>query len=88
LGDPGNTRPVFTTCPHCSILVEGTCHVCLEGDEHPSCEYCVGGRYYPPPPPWYKSQLFLAVCTAVVVAVTSSLMVSRIERAMKAKKGS
>lgn len=81
----GEVRPVFTTCPHCSILIEGTCHVCQEGDEHPSCAYCVDGEYRPPSPPWYKSDLFVAVAAAVVVTVASTLVVRRIERAINRK---
>jgi hypothetical protein len=77
---------VFTTCPHCSILFEGSCHPCQEGDEHPSCEYCVGGKYYPPPDPWYKSQIFLAVVTSVVVAVSSALVVAKIQESLEARK--
>jgi hypothetical protein len=79
-------RPVFTTCPHCSYLVNGTCVVCQEGDEHPSCAYCVDGKYYPPPEPWYKSQLTVAIITAIVVAVTSSIVVGQIEGAIKRRR--
>lgn len=85
LGNPA-TVPVFTTCPHCSYLVEGTCVVCAEGDEHPSCEYCVGGKYYPPGEAWYRNHVFIAVATAIVVGVTSTLIISRVEAALKKRR--
>jgi hypothetical protein len=80
-------RPIFTTCPHCSYLVEGSCVVCQPGDAHPSCQDCVDGQYRPPATAWYRSQFALAVLTAVLVAVSSSLVVNRIERAIAKRKG-
>lgn len=73
---PLGVTPV-TTCPHCAILIDGTCQVCPPGDPHPSCQDCVDGKYHPP---WYKSDLFFAIATSVVVAVASGLIISQIER--------
>lgn len=70
----------ITTCPHCSILVNGSCMLCADGDSHPSCIDCVNGRHKPP---WHRSSLTLAITTAVVVSVISGLLVARINRKIR-----
>lgn len=74
----------ITTCPHCSKLINNSCVVCGPNDPHPSCEQCEGGKLMGPP--WYKSELFLAIFTTVVVTVASTIIVGRIQEAMKRKK--
>lgn len=72
----------ITTCPHCSKLVDGSCVVCGPEDPHPSCENCEGGRLAIP---WYQSELFLAIVTTVAVTVVSSIILSRVQSALKKK---
>lgn len=74
----GQTRPLFTTCPHCSILKDGECVICPEGDPHPSCEGCIEGRL--PPPPWYQHELVYAIGTAVAVSVASTILITYVGR--------
>lgn len=78
----GQVTPI-TTCPHCSKLVNGTCVICEEHDQHPSCHYCVGGHYVPPAPRWYETDtarsIALTVATAAVIAVISPLVINKIE---------
>lgn len=81
-------RPVgavtpFTTCPHCSVLVNGTCEECVPGDPHPSCVDCVQGKHQPP---WYKKDLFQTILISVTVAVATGIIVSQIERKLRLKK--
>ncbi len=76
----GAAVPAQATCPACSYLWEGSCKVCADGDQHPGCEGCVGGKL--PSPPWYKSELIVAVSSAVVVSLAVALIVPRIERAI------
>lgn len=71
--------PVFTTCPQCSKLVEGSCIPCKDGEKHPSCLDCKDGRPPPPPPiPWYQGEttklIFATVTGAVLTAVILSWM--------------
>jgi hypothetical protein len=66
------------TCPPCSYLWEGSCRVCETDDPHPGCEGCIDG--VPRPSPWYKSDLFLAVASAVTVSVISAIIVTRIQQ--------
>jgi hypothetical protein len=73
----------ITTCPHCSKLINNSCVVCGPDDPHPSCESCEEGRLAIP---WYRSELFLAILTTVVVTVASTIIVGRIQEAMKRKK--
>jgi hypothetical protein len=85
-GGGAQTVPQFTTCPHCSILRNGECVVCAEGDEnHPSCRHCEGGTYKPPADPWYKDEIVLAIGTAVVVSVCSALIIAAIQGGLKKK---
>jgi hypothetical protein len=74
----GAIAPI-TTCPHCSVLVNGSCEVCQEGSTHPSCVDCVGGRHSPP---FYRSQMFIAVITAITVATVSGVALAFINRKM------
>jgi len=79
-GADNRSVPQFTTCPHCSVLRDGTCWVCGPGDEnHPACLYCENGVYNPPQRPWYKSELMIAISTAVVVSVASGLLIGQIQ---------
>ena len=73
----------ITTCPHCSRLIEGTCVLCEPGDPHPSCENCVDGKFVTP---WYQTEIFLGILTTVVVTVASALIVTQIQKSLKAKK--
>lgn len=77
----GETQPVVMTCPHCSYLWDGRCVICADGDPHPGCEDCVGGKL--PRAPWYYNDLLLSIGTAVVVTVAVSLLVPRVERWLK-----
>lgn len=70
--------PAQATCPPCSYLSEGSCLVCKDGDTHPGCAGCVGGR--PAPRPWYVSDFFVAMTTAVVASVAVALIVPWITR--------
>ena len=70
----------ITTCPHCSMLVEGSCVTCAPGDTHPSCRDCEEGRYKPP---WYRHNLSLTIFTTVVVSVASGLIIARVNSLMK-----
>lgn len=74
--------PPITTCPHCSILVEGSCVVCGSEDQHPSCLHCRDGKYKPP---WHKNQLWTAIATATVVAVASGLIAAEIRHRFRLK---
>lgn len=67
----------ITTCPHCSILVDGSCRVCPPGDPHPSCQSCVEGRVIVP---WWQNELLVAIGTTVVVTVVSTIIISKIQR--------
>lgn len=80
----GATLPAQATCPQCSYLWEGSCKVCEEGDQHPGCQGCIDGK--PEPYPWYKSELVIAITTAVIVSLAVALIVPRVERAIAAKK--
>lgn len=73
----------ITTCPHCSKLVNGSCVVCGPDDIHPSCQSCEKGRLAIP---WYQSELFLGILTTVAVTVASTIILSRIQTAMKKRK--
>lgn len=73
--------PAQATCPQCSYLWEGSCKVCVDGDPHPGCEGCVGGRL--PMPPWYKSHLVLQIGSLVVASLAVALLVPRIEGALR-----
>jgi len=75
-----DTVTKFSTCPHCSILVNGTCIVCGSKDKHPSCLNCVNGKYYPPPKQWYEHKIVIAVGTAVVISVISGLLIEYIKQ--------
>ena len=58
----------ITTCPHCSILMDGSCVPCPEEADHPSCKNCHGPVHRPP---WYtndKVQTALAIASASVVS--------------------
>ena len=72
-GADDGTVPVITTCPHCSKLVNGSCLVCADGDPHPSCSNCVGGKHSPPRRAWYKSQMVVSASTVVLASVVSTL---------------
>lgn len=74
----GETRPAVLSCPQCSYLLAGTCVVCEDGDAHPACDNCANGRLLPPP--WYKRDLFLAIATSTLVAVTSTIIIAEIRR--------
>lgn len=76
----GDAVPAQATCPPCSYLWEGSCKICADGDPHPGCEVCMGGKLRPPP--WYKSELMLAVSSALIVSLAVALLVPRIERAL------
>jgi hypothetical protein len=76
--------PLFQTCPHCSMLREGSCVVCEAQDaSHPSCRDCEAGVYRPPPPPFWKNDLVVSIGVAVVVSVTSALIIAGIQRYLK-----
>ena len=78
---------MFTTCPHCSILRDGDCVVCAPGDEnHPSCLHCENGVYNPPPKPWYERDLVIAIGMAIVVSVSSALIIAQVQAYLKASK--
>lgn len=74
---PMGTIVPITTCPHCSKLVNGSCEMCTDGDPHPSCEQCVGGRIVTP---WYMNELLLTIGTSVVVAVASAIILAKIQK--------
>jgi hypothetical protein len=76
----GDAWQPITSCPHCSVLVSGTCVPCKDGDTHPACENCVGGRHIPPKPPWYENQLLNAIITTTVVTVVSGLFLEQIKK--------
>jgi hypothetical protein len=80
-------RPVgitpFTTCPHCSILIDGTCVECPNGDVHPSCVECVDGKHRPP---WYKGELLQTILISVAVGVASAIILRQIESRMRKKR--
>lgn len=69
----GDVAPI-TTCPHCSVLKEGSCVSCADGEAHPSCKDCKGGTYQPP---WYKTELFRGFLLAVGVSVASGYALHR-----------
>ncbi len=73
----GQTRTPVMSCPHCSYLVEGSCLVCTEGNQHPACEGCVNGRLQPRP--WYKHEIVLAVATATLVSIASAIIVHQVK---------
>jgi len=73
----GQTRTPVMSCPHCSYLMEGSCVVCPDGDPHPACEDCVGGRL--PPRPWYRHELVIAVTTATIVSIASAILVQQVK---------
>jgi hypothetical protein len=75
--------PIITTCPHCSVLVQGSCVPCADGQQHPACEECVGGFYTPP---WYRNSTTLAILTTVVVSVVSGLIVTKVNGMLTASK--
>jgi hypothetical protein len=79
----GDFAPI-TTCPHCSVLTEGSCVTCEDGNPHPSCSDCVGGVHKPPPPPWYKSEFLQSLTLSVAVAVVSGYALHRINKMRKA----
>jgi len=80
----GDTRPVVMTCPTCSYLLDGSCHVCSPDEDHPACEGCVDGHL--PAMHWYESDLAQAIMAGVAVSlavsVATALLVPRIERAL------
>jgi hypothetical protein len=78
--------PVFTTCPHCSYLQDGTCVVCADSDAHPGCTDCVGGQYLPPKPPWWKSQFVSSLAISVTATVISMVLVVKIQQYLSGKK--
>lgn len=67
----------ITTCPHCSILIEGTCIPCRPGDDHPSCRYCKNGSFSPP---WYKSEKLHTALAIASASVASALILAMIRR--------
>jgi hypothetical protein len=73
----------ITSCPHCSILVNGTCVTCSVGVDHPACADCEGGRYRPP---WYRNSLTLTILTTVLVSVASGLILNRVDAALKKRR--
>jgi hypothetical protein len=73
-----DVAPTFTTCPHCSYLVNGSCLICEPGNPHPGCEGCIGGR--PAPSPWWKHEIFLGVALGVAVSVLSAVAVVHYEQ--------
>jgi hypothetical protein len=79
----GTVAPI-TTCPHCSVLVNGTCEVCPEGSTHPSCKDCTGGQYKPP---FYRSDLFIGVVTAVLVATVSGVVLGYTNKRLGLRRG-
>ena len=80
----GDITPI-TTCPHCSILVNGSCEMCGPDDSHPSCESCVEGRIVVP---WWQNELLVAIGTTVVVTVVSTIIITKIQRGMERRKTS
>ena len=74
--------PPITTCPHCSILVNGSCVECKPGDTHPSCLHCKDGRFKPP---WHKNQIWVAIATATAVTVFSGILAAEIRRRLRLK---
>lgn len=64
----------ITSCPHCSILINGTCEICEDGDPHPSCHQCVNGRHVVP---WYQSGLFLSALVYVSAGITTAILVHK-----------
>jgi hypothetical protein len=78
--------PVFTTCPHCSYLSEGSCIVCANGDPHPGCEDCVDGKYSPANPPWYKSDFLRTLAASLTVSIVSMFVVFGVRDYMDRRK--
>ncbi len=76
--------PVVQTCPPCSYLWENKCMICGDGDPHPGCLGCVGGK--PIPQPWYKSDIVASVIVGSAVAVITGIVVGRVERWIMSKK--
>ncbi len=71
----GASVPMFSTCPPCSVLKDGSCDVCEDGSPHPSCKNCVAGELQMP---WYQQELVVAVGSAVVVSVISTIIAMRL----------
>ena len=69
----------FTTCPHCSVLVNGTCFECDPASTHPSCQNCVNGEHQPP---WYQG-LFQTLLLSVTVGVATAIILRGIDRKLK-----
>lgn len=70
----------FTTCPHCSVLVNGTCLECSPESTHPSCNNCVDGTHKPP---WYQGRLFQTLLLSVTVGVATAIIIRGIDRKLK-----
>lgn len=79
-------RPVVTTCPHCSYLVEGSCVVCADGDPHPGCEGCIDGHYVSPRIAWYRSDLVITIASSMVVAVVSTIVAVRLQHMLERRR--
>ena len=79
MGPFGAVAPI-TTCPHCSVLVDGSCIQCQDGETHPSCKFCKGGEHKPP---WHKSELMVAFASAVLVSVGSAIIASEIRKKLR-----
>ena len=74
----GELRPAILSCPPCSYLVDGSCMVCPDGDGHPGCAGCVGGRMAPPA--WYKSDLFISVAGSLIVTIIGAMALTEMKR--------
>lgn len=89
LGPVTVQSPVIVTCPHCSILHEGSCVPCPPGDvAHPACVDCDGPVYRPPPAPaepWYRNEFVMVALTSVIAGVATALIVPALVRVVTGK---
>ena len=67
------TVPAISTCPVCSYFQAGDCLVCEDGDTHPGCDGCKGGRLR-----WYRSPLVVAVVTGVAVSIVAAFTLTKL----------
>ena len=78
--------PAITTCPHCSVLVAGSCVVCGPLDQHPSCLHCQDGVYTPPADPWWRHELVWFSLMSVAAGIATALVVPPVVKALTGRK--
>ena len=72
------TRVATVSCPDCTYLRDGSCVVCQDPEEHPSCDGCRNGQVV-----WYRRPLVISVATAVVVSIVAGIVVKKIQHQTK-----